>query len=458
MEPGKYNDDFGRQTLRPDDFSDIGQARALAKEYENELLFTNATDYLRFDGDRWVEDRQLAVGAAEEFTDLQLADAMDELKRAKDALIGAGVSRDAISAGGKTLEKAISGEEQGKLLAAYLSARQYVAFAMKRRDYKYLSSALNAAKPMVLADVNDLDGDGFLLNTPYATYDLRAGLSGDRPHDPRDRITKITAVSPGDDGEKEWLDALELFFCNDAELIHYVKLVVGLAAIGRVYVEQILVAYGSGSNGKSTFWNTLARVMGSYSGKLSAETLTVGCKHNAKPEMAELKGKRLVIASETEEGMRLNTAMIKQLSSTDDIFAEKKYKNPFSFTPSHTLVLYTNHLPRVGANDDGTWRRLVVIPFNAHITGSADVKNYSDVLFEHSGPAIMAWIIDGAQEAIERNFRIPRPKCVCDAIEAYRENNDWLGNFLKECCDVSDGRPEKSGELYRQYKAFCAQT
>ena len=70
--------------------------------------------------------------------------------------------------------------------------------------------------------------------------------------------------------------------------------------------------------------------------------------------------------------MRFNTSNIKQLCSTDEIYAEKKYKEPFKFKPSHTLVLYTNHLPKVGAIDEGTWRRLIVIPFNAKIEGSSD--------------------------------------------------------------------------------------
>lgn len=60
--------------------------------------------------------------------------------------------------------------------------------------------------------------------------------------------------------------------------------------------------------------------------------------------------------------------------------------------------------PKVGANDDGIWRRLVVIPFNAKITGKSDIKNYADYLFEHAGPAIMSWIIEGAKRAIDKNF------------------------------------------------------
>lgn len=365
VQPDEYNEDFKAGCLKPEDYSDIGQAKMLTKEYGEELRYSDATDYLRYDGDAWIEERQLAVGAMEEFLDLQLADALEYVETAKKALLAAGVDEAAIKAGGKTLEKAVDTDNL-KLLFMLMGAKTYLAFVMKRRDYKYVVSALNAAKPMLAVSVSDLDKDENLLNTPYATFDLSKGIAGEQPHNPEDLITKITNVSPSDDGKELWDQCLELFFGGDTELIEYVQMVVGMAAVGRVYQEHLIIAYGNGANGKSTFWNTISRVLGTYSGKLSAETLTVGCKRNVKPEMAELKGKRLIIASEMEEGMRLNTAVVKQLCSTDEIFAEKKYKAPFAFVPSRTLVLYTNHLPKVGANDDGIWRRLIVIPFNTH--------------------------------------------------------------------------------------------
>lgn len=111
----------------------------------------------------------------------------------------------------------------------------------------------------------------------------------------------MTTCAPGGKGKKFWEDALRLFFCGDQELIDYVQMVVGMAAIGKVYQEHLIIAYGGGANGKSTFWNTIFRVMGNYAGKLSAEALTMNCKRNVKPEMAELKGKRLIISSEMEE-------------------------------------------------------------------------------------------------------------------------------------------------------------
>ena len=238
-------------------------------------------------------------------------------------------------------------------------------------------------------------------------------------------------------------------------MIEYVQQTVGVAAVGKVFQEHMIIAYGGGANGKSTFWNTIYRVLGNYAGKISAEALTMNCKRNVKPEMAELKGKRLIIASEMEEGMRLNTATVKQLCSTDEIQAEKKYKDPFSFVPSHTLVLYTNHLPKVGANDDGIWRRLVVIPFNAKITGASDIKNYADYLYDNAGGYIMSWIIEGARKAIAADFKTKQPKVVEDAIESYREDNDWLGQFIEEYCDVDKTFTAKSGELYQAYRAHC---
>lgn len=450
--PEKYNSGFN---LKPEDYSDIGQAKVLAREYGGELVFTDATDYMRYDGVRWAESKQLAVGACEEFLDKQLDEAKTALEKAQQALVKSGIDKETVMTGGKALEKSIN-EKSEKAFAEYMMALVYKSFVMKRRDMKYITSALQAAKPMLLRDIKEFDSQEFLLNTPAATYDLRTGTSTE--HSADDLITKVTVVSPDDENMDIWLDAVNSFFCGDAELIEYVQQIVGLAAIGKVYMEALIISYGEGRNGKSTFWNTIARVLGSYSGSISADALTVGCKRNVKPEMAELKGKRLVIAAELEEGMRLNTSVVKQLCSTDEISAEKKYRDPFKYTPTHTLVLYTNHLPRVGANDDGTWRRLIVIPFNAKIEGKVDIKNYADYLAEKAGGAVLSWIIEGAKKVIEHDFKLSIPQCVSDAIAHYRENNDWLSMFIEDCCEVDSSYTQKSGELYQEYRAYCART
>ena len=259
-------------------------------------------------------------------------------------------------------------------------------------------------------------------------------------------------------GMELWLEALDTFFCQDEDLVDYVQRIVGLSVIGKVYVEALIIAYGEGRNGKSTFWNVIARVLGSYSGNISADMLTAGCKRNVRPELAEAKGKRLLIAAELEEGMRLNTSNVKQLCSTDEVYAEKKYKDPFSYVPTHTLVLYTNHLPRVGAIDHGTWRRLIVIPFDAKIEGNNDIKNYADYLFRNAGGAILSWVIEGAKKVIADGYRIKMPEKVAQAISEYKDNNDWLGQFFEACCELDSDYSQKSGELYSEYRLYCNRT
>ena len=452
--PEEYNS-IGN--LKPDDYSDIGQAKVIATDCGSEIVYTPGTDFVRFTGKRWDESKPKALGLVIDFLDRQLEDAIRNLERAKKQLVDLGVSESAIAAGGKTLEKEVPNNAL-EALFAFISALNYKAFVMKRRDMKYITSAMQALKPMVEVDQNELDRNENLLNCPDGTYDMRQGVRGKRDHDASDFITKITPYAPGDEGKQEWLDSLNLIFQGDNELIEYVQRIVGLAAIGEVYQEAIYIAYGNGSNGKSTFWNTIAAVMGDYAGLISADVLTAGCKRNVKPELAEVKGKRLLIASELEEGQRLSTSIVKQLCSTDLIEGEKKYKDPFKFRPTHSLVLYTNHLPKVGAMDNGIWRRLIVIPFNATITGNSDVKNYAKELASKAGPYITKWIIEGAEKVIRDNYRLVAPQCVKNAIATYKADNDWMAHFLEACCEQGDGYEEKSGELYASYRAFATRT
>lgn len=449
--PEQYNQDF---LLMPEDFSDVGQAIVLSREYMDRLRFSPATDYIVFNGSFWEESQPNAQGIAQELTARQLEEAETEIQRCMKEMSDNGAWAMLAAMGTKKAMAAFN-EAQRRSFEKYERAETYRKYAIKRRDTKYISAALKEARPMIQIEQRVLDADEFLLNLPSGTCDLRTGAV--REHNAQDYITKQTAVDPSGDGMDVWEDALQTFFQGDTDLIRYVQEIVGLAAIGKVYIEALVIAYGEGRNGKSTFWNTIARVLGTYSGNMSADTLTVGCKRNVKPELAEAKGKRMIIAAELEEGMRLNTSNVKQLCSTDEIYAEKKYKAPFSYVPTHTLVLYTNHLPRVGAIDQGTWRRLIVIPFNAKIEGKADIKNYSDFLFKTAGGAVLSWIIEGAKRVIASDYKIVQPKVVQDAIQKYKENNDWLAHFLDDCCEVGDDFEAKSGEFYNAYRSYCLQ-
>ncbi|MFC4284382.1 phage/plasmid primase, P4 family [Catenibacterium sp. GCM10023432] len=451
--PEQYNSDC---KLKPMDFSDVGQATVLAMEYKDILRYSPSTDYMVYNGSFWEESKPKSQGVSQDLTERQLAEAESEMKKAMDELVKNGGMEILVSVGPKKAVQMFN-KQQAHAYEMYEDAVAYKKFAIKRRDTKNIAATLKEARPMLEVEQRNLDADEFMLNTPTLTYDLRQGIKFPMEHRPEHFITKQTTVDPSSDGANIWSDALDTFFLKDTDLIDYVQRMVGLSAIGKVYVEALIIAYGEGRNGKSTFWNVIARVLGTYSGNISADMLTVGCRRNVKPELAEAKGKRMLIAAELEEGMRLNTANVKQLCSTDEIYAEKKYKDPFSYTPTHTLVLYTNHLPKVGAIDKGTWRRLIVIPFDAKIEGSADIKNYADYLFEKAGGAILTWVIEGARKVIADSYKIEPPKKVRDAIEHYKESNDWLSYFLSERCELDPAYVAKSSEVYNEYRIFCTQ-
>ena len=450
--PEKYNQP--NDDLQPADYSDTGESYVFVNNCKERVCYTNQSGFMWFDGKVWQESEPLALGEVQRFTDKQLADAQLRVTQSYQAIQNNGVAK-ALQTMGKTKASRTFNDEQQAAFKNYENAKAYEAFILKERSTHGINGILTNSRPKLVKEINDFDADPFLLNTPNGPFNLKKGMHGQQEIQADELITKSTSCVPGNQGASLWQEALTTFFCGDQALINYVQEIVGLVAIGQVYLEALIIAYGSGRNGKSTFWNTIANVLGTYTGHLSADALTTGVRRNVKPEMAEVKGKRLIISAELEEGKRLNTSIVKQLCSTDEIYAEKKYMKPFSFTPSHTIVLYTNYLPHVGGNDEGIWRRLIVIPFKATIAKRNDIKNYAQYLTEKAGPAVLQWIIEGAQRTIQQNYQLTTPAAVTKAVRAYHADNDWLGHFLNENCELDPSYEQKSGDLYQKYREYC---
>lgn len=447
--PDQFNSEY---LYQPEDYSDIGQALVLAEHFQDKLRFSQSTGFLVYNGSYWEESDLDAVGVVRELTDRQLEEAEEGIAKYKNLLSRNGGMQLLDNLSKKKALEAFN-KEQMIFYQKLSEAMNYREFVLKRRNQNYVQATLRIAEHLVAVDPMNLDSDPFILNTPDCTYHLKTGEVFD--HQPKHLLTKQTTVAAKKDMSPLWQEALNTFFLNDQDLIDYVQEIVGLSVVGKVYVEALIIAYGDGRNGKSTFWNTIARVLGTYASTLSADVLTNQSRRNVKPEIAETKGKRLLIAAELQEGMSLNTSIVKQLCSTDVIKGEKKFKKPFDFIPSHTIVLYTNHLPKVGAMDAGTWRRLIVIPFEAVIEGQSDIKNYADYLFDHCGGEILQWIIEGAKRVIKKDFKIKPAKRVQEAINEYKETNDWLLHFINACCEVGKDKKEKSGRFYEEYRAYC---
>ncbi|MDD4291038.1 MAG: phage/plasmid primase, P4 family [Clostridia bacterium] len=432
-------EDFG-SPLKPKSLNDVGMAELFVSEYRSEIRYNPSTGWLVWNGVQWEMSELKASQKYMEFIKRVFEAAKKDVHDAYQAC-----GEDAMENG----EKKANTKNDDNIKEALA----YYKFINKMCDGGKINSVMNVSKSFLEIEIKELDSNPFELNTPAGIIDLKTGVV--YPHMSESFCTKMTKVAPDTNGEQMWSECLDLVSQQDENFKNYLQIVAGAIAIGKVYHEALIIAFGDGANGKSTVFNSIYEVLGDYAGKIPAEALTTRAK-NIKVDLAELLGKRFVLASETEEGQRLSTSMLKQIASVDSITGEKKYHDPFTFVPTHTTVLYTNHLPRVGSNDKGTWRRLVVAPFNANIVNPR--ADYGEELIEKASGAILKWIVNGAKKFIDGDFKLPDCQKVNDAVGKYREENDWMGAFLDECCIVGELETCGGGVLYKTYRAWATET
>ena len=242
---------------------------------------------------------------------------------------------------------------------------------------------------------------------------------------------------------------------GDEDFERYLQMVAGMACVGKVYEEGLVISYGPGSNGKSTLFAVWQELLGSYSGTIRNEVL-VGNKNGSEVQgAAQLRGMRLVVTSELEEATRMNLSLLKRLTSRDRISARPLYQDPIEFTPTHTLILHTNHLPRLSSCDDGTKRRIAIAPFTMSIPPEKKISDFAEVLVREEGPEILGWMIEGAVAFYKADMKLAKPKVVLDATAEYFAGEDKIGRFIIECCEVAPEARTASSHLYRVYCDWC---
>lgn len=426
---------------KPSDYSDAGNAALLVDHYGADIKFTDALGWMCWHSNRWEPNDHKPTAYAIELTDHMLAEALSKYTEEKEAA--------------EKLPKDASKEEKSKVQAQIKSAQKYYNHAHYSRSKSKITAMVELAKPYLVMKAADFDADPFILNMPGGIVDLRTGKI--RSHTKEAYCSKITTYSPGNNGADIWDAFLDNITTGNMEKKAYLQEIAGMSAIGAVFNEGVCIAYGVGKNGKSTLFNALARALGDYAGTIDIDVLTTD-RNNKGASMATLRGKRLVIAGELEEGKRLSVSMIKRIASTDMITVEEKYRQPETIVPTHTLIMFTNHLPRVGSTDNGTWRRLSVIPFTKQITLEEDVKKYDDVLLENAAPAIFTWIIEGAIRFINNGYNLHVPDDVRLETDKYRSREDWLSNFIDDKCIKGPSLRVRAKELYDSYKSWTEST
>jgi putative DNA primase/helicase len=223
--------------------------------------------------------------------------------------------------------------------------------------------------------------------------------------------------------------------------------------------EQVFaIFHGEGKNGKSTLIDAVAKVMGDYSVSLPVASLIndgrTGKGTEATPDLARLPGARLVRCAEPKEGLGLDESLIKQLTSSEPIPVRRLHKEFIDVYPTYKIVISANRKPVIRGNDDGIWRRVLLVPFEVQIP-DADVDKSlpAKLLAEREG--ILAWLIEGTASWLEAGLQVP--DAVKVATQEFREESDIVGGFARGALEVTGNASDVvgAGLMYNAFVVYC---
>lgn len=315
-----------------------------------------------------------------------------------------------------------------------------------------------SAEPGIAMTIDEFDAPPMLLTCPNGTLDLETRTL--RPNDPAHLITRTTntAYDPAATCPA-WIKFLHEIFDNNQELIGYMQRAIGYSLTADMREDVIHICWGTGSNGKSTWGNTLGGVLGDYAESANVATFLADnlprSSSGPSEDLARLRGARFLRASEPDERRALNSSLLKELTGREPITARFLFGSTFKFKPVFKLWISANHKPAIHDASHGMWRRMRLIPFTIQISDAQkDGTLEGRLLNERAG--ILNWALQGTQDWIQ--YGLGAPEAVMAATEQYRTDSDLLGLFLRDLCVFDDYRKVDAGKLYQAYKHWCERT
>lgn len=323
----------------------------------------------------------------------------------------------------------------------YLDARKkHLAWAFESEKYRVAHASVQWAQTMPDFAIDPMiwDRDPLALGTPTGIYDLRTGEA--RPPDSESYVSKVASVTPADSPLCPlWEDFLGKAMKGDTDKIAYLKRLAGYSLTGSTREQSLTWFVGGGGNGKGTFLDALTAIYGDYAHPMRTEPL-LASKHDVHPtELCDLKGRRLIIASETDEDRTWRGALLKKLTGSDPITARRVHRDSITFLPTHTLIISCNSYPSLSSVGEAERRRFQIVEWSVTFR-FLDDKSFQEgdeirdpqfnQKLEAEYPGILRWAMDGARDWLEKGLN--PPDSVIASSQAYMDDQDVLQQWINE--------------------------
>lgn len=272
-----------------------------------------------------------------------------------------------------------------------------------------------------------------------------------RPAEPEDFCTWSTGVrwNPSA-GSEPWARFLA-WVLPDPDARDWVQRWFGYCLAPRSVEEKVLLLHGPGGDGKSTLLEAVAGVLGRYAqGGVDPALVLRGGRVDHPTEIASLAGKRLAWINELADDARLDEGKLKRLVSTGSVRARFIARDYIEVPISWKFVMTMNTRPEVVGQSTGTWRRLqplqlrslrdlagqvILDPANPGLT---ELKEILDAPEQRE--AILRWLVVGYQRWLNRALGEDIPSALRDEAEAYRDEEDVVGEWCREVLVFGEDR------------------
>ncbi|MFA6135238.1 MAG: phage/plasmid primase, P4 family [Phycisphaerae bacterium] len=323
------------------------------------------------------------------------------------------------------------------------------------KDAKPAREMLEVVKHRSAIALSALDKQPWLLGVDNGVVDLRTGEL--LPHDRQHLITTLSPASYDPDAPcPRWEQFMGEIMAGNVEMVAALQRLAGYFLTGDISVQILPIFYGPGGNGKNVFLDTIMGVMGPHAEEAPDGLVTAKASEEHPTEIADLYGKRLVVASETEENKKLRIGLVKKITGNKFLKGRFMRQDYFQFERTHKTVLVTNNKPVVTESSNAIWRRLRLIPFVVTIPEDQQDRQLTERLVAE-WPGILAWAVRGCLEWQARQCDLEFPQAVREATEEYRNDSDHVADFLAECCEDWRRHPQQNMRTPKErvYLAYC---
>jgi putative DNA primase/helicase len=335
--------------------------------------------------------------------------------------------------------------------------KEFLKWVVRSESRQRLEAMLSLlrSEPGISVSPDMLDQETMLLPCLNGTVDLRSGRL--QPGDPAHRFTKCLDIAYDPAAECPlWQAFLLRVMGGNSDLVSFIQRLVGHALTGDATGKYLVFLWGpKGNNGKSTLTEMLMRLLGPFAMKSPTEMVMAKSYRGGVPnDIARLRSVRFTVTNEVDEGMMLSEGIVKDLTGRDTLTARFMREEFFDFLPTHKLWIYGNHRPEIRGTDAAIWDRVKLLPFEVEIPeAERDPHLFDKLLLELEG--ILAWAVRGC--LAWREVGIHAPPVIKAATDAYRDEQDMIGQFIEDCCELGAAFSVGSGVVYQGYVAWCAE-